>query len=62
MSDRESTVVTVQKSLSADVIKEKGIAVRFLGTDGSEYQVQLPFAEAHGLSEMITIALSQSAT
>jgi len=58
MSGTERSVITVWETLSVDVIKEKGIAVRLLGTDDTEYLVQLPFDEAGGLAEMITIALT----
>jgi hypothetical protein len=58
MAERERLVITVQETLSADVIKEKGIAVRLLGTDDIEYLVQLAFDEAHALTDVITIALA----
>jgi hypothetical protein len=58
MSDGERRVITILRTLSADVIKEKGIAIRLLATDEIEYLVQLPFNEASGLTEMITIALT----
>lgn len=58
MAESERLVITVRETLSVDVIIEKGIAVRLLGTDDTEYLVQLPFDEARGLADMITIALA----
>lgn len=59
MSGIEHSVITVRETLSVDVIDEKGIAVMFLSADDTEYLVQLPFDEASGLAEMITIALTR---
>lgn len=57
MSDGERNVITVRETLGADVVDGKGVAIRLLGSDDAEYLVQLPFDEASGLAEMITIAL-----
>ncbi len=58
MPDGERTVITFQETLSVDVIKDEGIAIRLLGADSTGYLVQLPYDEASGLAEMITIALT----
>lgn len=48
MSESERSVITVREMLGVEVIKEKGIAIRILCTDDTEYIVQLPFDEASG--------------
>lgn len=50
-------VTTVQRALSVDVIDEKGLVVRFRGTDGLEHCVQVPTAEAYGMADMVVIAI-----
>jgi len=58
MLESERFVITVRETLNVDVVEGKGIAIGLLATDGTEYLVQLPFGEASGLTEMITIALT----
>lgn len=52
-------ITTVKRLLYVDVLAEKGLVVRFLATDGLEHHVQFPIGEAHGLTDMLTIAVAR---
>lgn len=51
-------VTTVERLLSVDVVAEEGLVVRFLATDGLEHHLQLHPGEAHGLADMVAIAIT----
>lgn len=52
-------VTTAKRLLSVDLIDEKGLVVRFRGTDGLEHHIQFPTGEAYGLADMLAIVGSR---
>ena len=55
-------VTNVEEIQGIDGVAGKGLAIRFLGTDGREYVVQVPTGEAYGLADMMGLALTKLAT
>lgn len=62
MTAAKANVTNVQELQGVDVVSGKGVAIRFVGLDGHEHLLQVPANEAHGLSDMLAIALARLPT
>jgi hypothetical protein len=45
--------------LGVDLVDQMGVVVRLLSIDGVEHHIQIPSNEAHGLADMLAIAIAR---